>query len=64
MKICGAANGCPFSQEQTTGGCPRAETCPGYSEPGWVTTSNRTVPEPPYNSKVYHYYTNDFESSI
>ena len=31
-KICGAASGCPFAPEQTTGGCPCAELCPGYYE--------------------------------
>jgi len=29
-KICGAVGGCPFAPEQTSGGCPIAETCPGY----------------------------------
>lgn len=33
-KICGAASGCPFAPEQTTGGCACAELCPGYTAPG------------------------------
>ena len=44
-KICGAANGCRFSPEQDSGGCPCADLCPGYCEPCKVTTSNKTEPE-------------------
>ncbi len=45
-KICGAARGCPFSPEQTTGGCACAELCPGYTEPG---TTVRTTDHAEYS---------------
>ena len=32
-KVCGSWRGCPFSPEQTTGGCACAELCPGYTDP-------------------------------
>lgn len=41
-KVCGSAKDCPFAPEQTTGGCPCADLCPGYCEPYTTYQSNRT----------------------
>ena len=42
-KMCGAANACPFSQQQTTGGCPCAELCPGFCEKADVAYSSASA---------------------
>lgn len=44
-KICGAASNCPFSQQQTTVGCPCAELCPGYCEDITTYTTTSTTEE-------------------
>lgn len=41
-KICAMANACPYAPEQTTGGCPCAELCPGYCEGVGLTYSITT----------------------
>ena len=42
-KICAAANSCPFSQQQTTAGCPCAELCPGFCESTETISSTSAV---------------------
>lgn len=42
-KICAAASNCPFSQQQTTAGCPCAELCPGFCEETETYSSTSTA---------------------
>lgn len=44
-KICGAASYCPYKPEQTTGGCPCAELCPGYCVGTASEYSTSTTPD-------------------
>ena len=32
-KICASSECCPYHKEQTTAGCPCADSCVGYTEP-------------------------------
>lgn len=44
-KICAAGNNCPYSKQQTTGGCECADLCPGFVEDiRW--TNGTTAAEP------------------
>lgn len=45
-KVCTAGNTCPYSQQQTTGGCPAAEVCPGYTAPDYIEYAIGTPPAP------------------
>ena len=43
-KVCGRYSGCPFAPDQTTGGCPCAELCPGFCKDSRVIASTSTEP--------------------
>ena len=43
-RVCEKSKYCPFAPEQTTGGCPCAETCPSYCKDS--TFVYRTTAEP------------------
>lgn len=42
-KVCAASQTCPFAPEQTTGGCPCAELCPGFKENTDIWYSSNTT---------------------
>ena len=43
--VCRASQTCPFAPEQTTGGCPCAELCPGFTDSTGFTADYKTTPD-------------------
>ena len=66
-RVCKCASICPYAPEQTTAGCPAADLCPGYTEPGRLEYTTGTPPAPVFeiNGVDYsHHLRGPFDVSL